>query len=127
MTMDQLMLIAAIASLGVTALVHSIGGEIYLLRPIFALRGNAVLDHWLARRVLRFAWHLTALMWALIAAVLWLAETGQTGTQGRTAILIGAGFLIAGIFDLFYSRGRHIGWPLLVAVGAFAMAAGVIR
>lgn len=48
MELPQLFSLAVIALLALTALVHSIGGERLLLRPMFAKRGNAVLDNWLA-------------------------------------------------------------------------------
>ena len=44
----QWLVVASIAGLVVTSVLHSIGGEIYLLRPLFKHRGNRVLDHQLA-------------------------------------------------------------------------------
>jgi len=46
---------ASIALLLLTGVVHSVGGEVYLIRPLFKYRGNRVLENSLARMVIRFA------------------------------------------------------------------------
>lgn len=117
------LIVASIAGLVATSLVHSLGGEIWLLRPLFKHRGNRVLDHPLARMVLRFAWHVTSVSWLLLAIILYALAFDEPHL--RTVILGGVGlsFTAVGVFDLFASRGRHIGWPLLLLTGLFALAA----
>lgn len=113
----------SILFLVLTTLAHSIGGEIYLLRPLFKYRGNKVLENDLARLVLRFAWHLTSLMWLLLALLLYNAAYPLG--PARDVLLLGVGwtFTAVGFFDLIASRGRHIGWPLLLGTGMFALMA----
>lgn len=117
------LIVASIAGLVVTSVVHSVGGEIWLLRPLFKHRGNRVLDHPLARMVLRFAWHVTSVSWLVLAVILYALAFDEPHL--RTVVLGGVGlsFTAVGVFDLFASRGRHIGWPLLLLTGLFALAA----
>lgn len=119
----QWLIVASIAGLVATSLVHSLGGEFYLLRPLFKHRGNRVLEHPLARMVLRFAWHVTSISWLVLAVILYALAFDEAHL--RTVILggIGLSFTAVGLFDLFASRGRHIGWPLLLLTGLFALAA----
>jgi len=119
----QWLIVASIAALVATSLVHSLGGEIYLLRPLFKHRGNRVLEHPLARMVLRFAWHLTSICWIVLAVILYALAFDEPHL--RTVILgsVSLSFTGAGLFDLIASRGRHIGWPLLLLTGLFALAA----
>ena len=124
MTPTEAFTLTAAAGLILTGLVHSIGGEIYLLRPMFRKRGNRVLEHPLARMVLRFAWHLTMLTWGLLAAIL-VTSTWRPEAIGQVAFLgTGGVFVAAGLVDLVWSRGRHIGWPLLTGTGVLALCAG---
>lgn len=118
-----LLISLGIACLIITAVVHSIGGEKYLLRPLFTHRGNHVLNHNLARMVLRFAWHITSVFWLLLAAILYTTAFLETYLGTFVLWSIGATFAAVGVFDLFASRGRHIGWPLLVLTGIFILAA----
>ena len=119
----QWLVFASIAGLVVTSLVHSIGGEIYLLRPLFKHRGNRVLDHQLARMVLRFAWHVTSVTWIVLAVILYALAFDEPHLQTMILGSIGLSFTAVGIFDLVVSRGRHIGWPPLLLTGLFALAA----
>jgi hypothetical protein len=110
----------------VTAVVHSVGGERYLLKPLFKYRGNRVLESDLARVVLRFAWHLTSLLWILLAALLYVYAFHRDHLGFAMLIGIGCTFSFAGLFDAVASKGRHIGWPLLLMIGVFAFLASTV-
>ena len=70
----------------------------------------------LARRVFRFAWHAMSLLMLVSAAtVVW------PGTPRALILLVGAAWLAVGLADALYTRGRHIGWPILTASGVFAI------
>lgn len=119
---DGLALVAAVMLL-VTGAVHSWGGEKFLFGPMFRQRGNRVLENPLARMVLRFAWHLTTLTWVILAAIL-VATVVAADQIGQVARLgVGSSFLAVGLFDMVASKGKHIGWPLLLLVGILALAA----
>ena len=112
---EMTLLVPAAILMMATALLHSVLGERRLIRPLLALE-TGIMASSLARRVLRFAWHLTsALMLACAFATLWPA------TPAPVLAAIGLAWLVPGILDAMYTRGRHIGWPLLVAAGALPL------
>src|SRR5262245_57909120 len=101
------------------ALVHSVAGELLILRrlnvdslPRVAGSGE------FAGRALRFSWHLCSIFALGFAAMLLrrslLSAPGSEVTffMQATALSIGA----AGLLVLFVSRGKHPGWIGLVAV-----------
>lgn len=98
-----------------TALVHGALGEKRLIQPLLALdQGIMAVD--LARKVFRFAWHaMSVLMLVSAASVVW------PGTPRALVLLIGAAWTAVGLADGLYTRGRHIGWPILTASGVFAI------
>lgn len=98
-----------------TALVHGALGEKRLIQPLLALdQGIMAVD--LARKVFRFAWHaMSVLMLVSAASVVW------PGTPRALVLLIGAAWIAVGLADGLYTRGRHIGWPILTASGVFAI------
>lgn len=98
-----------------TALVHGALGEKRLIQPLLALdQGIMAVD--LARKVFRFAWHaMSVLMLVSAASVVW------PGTPRASILLIGAAWTAVGLADGLYTRGRHIGWPILTASGVFAI------
>jgi hypothetical protein len=108
--------------LAATMLVHSILGQKRLIRPL--LDGNAgVMQRPLARFIIPFAWHLTSAIGLILAAVLlaWAWAPGAARTIGLAATA--AIFIVAGVGDAIGSKGRHVGWPSLTAVGLCALAA----
>ncbi len=120
--MSQGFLHTSAALLVLTAIVHSAFGERFLLRPLFR-KPHGVVASRLARFVLRFAWHLTSLSWFALAIIL-LALQWQPSLAMNVALLTtGIAFTVAGLFDAMGSRGRHIGWPLLCAIGITALLA----
>lgn len=103
-----------------TAVVHSVLGERRLIGPILGMSSGVVANP-LGRNVLRFAWHLTSLLMILSALTLLWPDTDRT-----LIAIIGGSWLAAGLVDAVMTRGRHIGWPALVAAGLLAVAgAGV--
>ena len=91
-----------------------------LMRP-----ANGIMASKLARFVVRFAWHLTSLSWLVLAVIL-LALEFQPERALRDALLAtGAAFTAAGVFDALGSRGKHLGWPLLTAIGIASLLAAM--
>jgi len=120
--MNAVALYSCSALLLVTALVHSVLGERRLIAPLLRSR-EGILGSDLARFLLRFVWHFMSVLFAVIAASLIAHQ--QDASSGRTVLLIGTAIGVggAGILDAVSTRGRHIGWPLLVLIGAFALLA----
>ena len=116
---DGLLLTAALLLI-VTSVVHSIMGERRLLGPVLTRR-EGILKSPLARFVLRFAWHITSVTWAVIALILAALVLDPTAVRWWAAVGIGVAFTTIGAFTAISSRGRHIGWPFLVGIGLTAL------
>jgi len=117
--MTRFFLIAAAVATLVTAFTHSYAGERRLIGPL--VRSNAgIMSRALAKQVVRFAWHLTTLLW-LGQALLLLRQASASSIDRGLIGGVGILYVAAGLFDAVFTRGRHIGWPLLTAIGAFAL------
>lgn len=123
MTLFQGLISGGILALMIVSAVHSLLGEKLLLKPMFAKRGNAVLENDLARLVIRFAWHVTSLCWIMMAIILYFVGFSAASLSTVILLTLGVGFLAIGLFDAVASRGRHVGWPILTAIGVFCLAA----
>lgn len=123
MTLFQWFISSGILALILVSAVHSLLGEKLLLKPMFSRRGNAVLESDLARLVIRFAWHVTSLCWIMMAIILYFVGFSQAALPTSIPLTLGVGFLSIGLFDAIASRGRHVGWPVLTAIGVFCLAA----
>ncbi len=104
-------------------LAHSGLGERYILTRLFRRDNLPKLfgGTEFTSRTLRFAWHLTTIaMWGL-AALLWQASTGALD---HDAVLrtIGWTFLASGLLPLIITRGKHLSWIVLFAIGAIALS-----
>jgi hypothetical protein len=118
--MSNGLLITAAALLLVTAIAHSTLGERRLLGPLLARR-EGILASDLARFILRFAWHLTSVTWAILALILVQLVRDPATARFWAATGTGLAFTGIGLFDAVSSRGRHVGWPLLAAIGVAAL------
>jgi hypothetical protein len=120
--MTAIFLVAAALTTLVTAATHSYFGERRLIGPLVA-SADGVMSGMLAKQVIRFAWHLTSLLWVGQALLLLRAATNPEFQD--TALVGGIGILhlAVGAFDAIVTRGQHIGWPLLTAIGVFALLA----
>ncbi len=120
--LDALLLTLAAALILLTMAVHSLLGQKRLIQPLLSIE-NDILAHPLARFLIGFAWHLTSAIGAVLAAILlawaWVPDHARAIGLAATGVV----FLASGFYDAIGSRGRHIGWPLLVAIGAVALAA----
>lgn len=120
----QLALYFAAALTVVLGIAHSYLGERYILMRLFRrpdlpkLFGSTDFTV----RTMRFAWHLTTLAWWGFAAILI-----QLAHRPPTAVILGA--IIGGVFlvhaavTLFGSRGRHLAWPVFLAIGLISIYA----
>jgi hypothetical protein len=120
--MSKSFLVLSAALLVLTAIVHSTLGERHLLKPLLA-HSRGILASSLARFVVRFAWHLTSLSWLVLAAILLTLGFQPEHALGGALAATGIAFTAAGIFDAIGSRGRHVGWPLLTAIGVASLLA----
>lgn len=121
---------ALFAAAGLTVLVsviHSWLGEIRVIGPLLAIDSRpGVLRSPFLRQVIRYAWHLTSLAWIGMAAALAALAIMPSSPAGKTAVLIIAGtFLLHGAIVLAISRGRHLAWPIFLAIGGLGLFAGL--
>lgn len=121
--MTTALTIAAFALVGV-GIAHSILGERYILMRLFR-RGD--LPRLLGgteftRRTLRFAWHVTSIAWWGFAALLLMVACGPIATQD-VARVTGVTLIATGLVALAGSRGRHLSWPVFLAIGSIALMA----
>jgi len=119
-------------------------GDIVRLRSPLGILGNRLLDalvqHFggslrvrlrnliepphteeLSRVVLRFAWHLTSVTWAILALILVQLARDPATARFWAAAGTGVAFTGVGLFDAIATRGRHVGWPLLAGIGIAAL------
>lgn len=117
-------LLTAACLLLAIGIVHSWLGEVRLIAPLLGPEGRqGILRHKFSRGVLRFAWHITTLAWWGFAAVLVALAMSPVTDQGRVILtIIAATFFVTGFIVLVASRGRHLAWPVFLAIGALAIA-----
>ena len=104
--------------------VHSWLGEIRLIGPLVspAQRQGILAKSAFARGVLRFAWHITTLAWFGLAAILGVISSGPMAGHDRVVLaVIGVMFLATGATTLIASRGRHLAWPVFLAIALLAV------
>lgn len=119
------LLLAALCMFGL-AVMHSYLGERWLLGPLLAEGGRAGLlaKSRFARRVLRFAWHLTSIAFIGLGAPLAVYAFATIDPTARLVLrLVGASLIAMGATVLTSSRGRHLAWPFFLGAGAIATAA----
>lgn len=118
--MNSLHVAAALAFL--LGLAHSVLGERFILVRLFRRTDLPKLfgGTEFTTRTLRFAWHITTVAWWGMAAILWLAGSGDL-TERSTLTVIGCSFVLAGLLPLVITRGRHLSWLVLFLVGGIAL------
>jgi hypothetical protein len=120
---DPFLATAALLAVALGA-AHSTLGERYILRRLFRrplpplFGGDSF-----TRRTLRFAWHLTTLAWWGMAALLAAYAMGPLDGGGRLAVRTVAGvFAASALLTAVVSRGRHLAWPVMLAIAALSWA-----
>ena len=101
---------------------HSFLGEKYILIRLFR---RSDLPQFFGGteftiRTLRFAWHLTSVAWWGAAALLFLLAQGPLSSAAVSGVLA-AVFLVSAAITFIASRGRHLAWPVFLAIGFIAL------
>ena len=108
----------------VLGLTHSILGERYILTRLFRrvdlpkVLGSTDFT----KQTLRFAWHITTVAWFGIAALVLAASQGQLNSQTALRI-IGYTAIASGLLPLVFTRGKHLSWLVMFAIGGLALKA----
>ncbi len=116
--MNYFLMFAAVLCV-ITAFIHSYFGERRLIRPLIA-SNHGVMSAYLARQVVRFAWHWTSLLWILVALYLVSAASGGEHTHWLV-LVVGIVHLAAGCIDGIVTKGMHIGWPPITLIGILVL------
>ena len=121
----QIGLYLAAALLVLTALAHSVLGERYILRRLFRRPDLPRLfgSDWFTRRTLRFAWHITSVAWLGFAVLLVVLAGGEAPGRGMALKAVAVTFLVTAAIAGAASRGRHLSWPVFLAVAVLAWLA----
>ncbi|HXW99619.1 MAG TPA: hypothetical protein VEJ00_00280 [Candidatus Acidoferrales bacterium] len=101
------------------ALVHSFLGERALLQRLFRRTGLPKLfgDEFYTRRILRFTWHLTSIVWiGAGTAFLLIAVRKPDRTANAVADIFAVVFLLSGMFSVVEVHGRHPSWAVFLLV-----------
>jgi hypothetical protein len=104
---------------------HSVLGERYILMRLFRRADLPKLfgGTEFTARTLRFAWHVTSIAWFGFAAL--LLQAGGEGPAGsRVLRIVGLTFIASGILPLACTRGRHLSWLVMFAIGGVALWCG---
>ena len=115
---SQLFLAAGVVCVA-SALMHSLLGEAWLIGPLVRSR-SGVMGRQSSRQVARLAWHWTSVLWLMVGGVLVSAGLGHAVDTWLLAC-IGGVHLVLGLFDAAVTRGRHLGWPLLILIGGLTL------
>ena len=98
----------------IIAVVHGCLGEVKVVAAIREAPRSA-------RRVMQAIMFLSAVWWfaggLILVAIPW---HGSADCGPMAALLIGAMYLSGALGNAWASRGRHIGWPLLLVATALA-------
>ena len=105
---------------------HSVLGERYILTRLFRRDNLPMLfgGTQFTTRTLRFAWHLTTIALWGFAALLWQASSGSLD-QSAVLRTVGWTFVVSGLFPLIATRGLHLSWIVLFAIGGIALSRAV--
>lgn len=115
--------LAAAILLG-TGVMHSLLGERLFVRPLLG-DGGQFHGRKLAGFLLRLAWHLLSISWATIAIILLVTAFWPGNLPRSIFCVVGVTFTVIGVYDAIGSRGRHLAWPLLTAVGVLSLSAAL--
>ncbi|PUA26784.1 MAG: hypothetical protein B0W54_23935 [Cellvibrio sp. 79] len=101
---------------------HSYLGEKYILIRLFRRENLPKIfgDQEFTKRTLRFAWHITTVAWIGFAALLVHAGRADLTVPG-TLRIVGVTAIVSGLFPLIFTRGRHLAWVVLFAIGGITL------
>lgn len=119
--MAALLYFAAFLSVAL-GIAHSVLGEKYILARLFRRADMPKLfgSSEFTARTLRFAWHITTVAWFGFGVLLLYAGRGDLAVSEMLNI-VGTTFVVSGFLPLVFTRGRHLAWLILFAIGGIAL------
>jgi hypothetical protein len=115
-------LVVAAALILALGLVHSVLGERYIMVRLLRRTDLPRLfgSDTFTRRTLRFAWHLTTVVWFGIGAMLIQLARGAPLGAAELGGILAVTSAVSAVVALVGSRGRHPAWAVFLAIGALA-------
>lgn len=118
--MVTITLIAAAVLTGVLGVAHSILGEKHIIRWLLAhdlprLSGSTSFT----AGTIRFAWHITSLLFLGMGGVLLVVAFGASASA--VLMVIGCTFILGAALPIWFTRGRHLAWVVLVLAGGLCL------
>jgi hypothetical protein len=112
-------LLVAVVLILLLGLVHSVLGERYILIRLFRRTDLPRLfgSDRFTRNTLRFAWHLTTVVWWGVAVLLLYAARPQRLSVADLGAVLAWTALASAVVSLIGSRGRHPAWVVFLAIG----------
>lgn len=107
---------------------HSVLGERYILIRLFRRENLPKLFGGTAFTIqtLRFAWHITTVVfWGFAAVIVLLAR--QAFSFQNLSMVVAITFLITGLIALVASRGRHLSWVVFLFIGGVCLYAAIVN
>ncbi len=115
--MNTYFLVSAILTF-LMALSHSVLGERFFLIRLFKRETpENIGNEQFLNRTTRTAWHLTAIAWCGIAAILVVLSFRSLDSTGIViSKIISVLFLISGLVSIIGSHGRHLSWIIFLLI-----------
>jgi hypothetical protein len=120
---DGLLVAAALAV--VVGVAHSALGERYILIRLFRRENLPRLfgSDTFTQRTLRLAWHVTSVAWWGFAALLYALARSPGDNRSLVLQVIAVTFFATGATAAIGSHGKHLSWPVFLAIGALTWMA----
>ncbi|MEX2154720.1 MAG: hypothetical protein WD825_15365 [Gemmatimonadaceae bacterium] len=118
------LLLAAAGLILLLGAAHSYLGERYILIRLFRRSDLPTMfgSDLFTRRTLRFAWHLTTVVWWGLAALLFVAARNGSGAMplARVGAIVATTALASAVVAFVGSHGRHLSWLVFLAISMLA-------
>ncbi|WP_426187274.1 hypothetical protein [Microbacterium sp. TWP3-1-2b2] len=118
--MVTIALFAAAALIAFLGIAHSFLGEKHII--------GWLLKHDLPRLfggtsftagTIRFAWHITTVLFLGLAAVLFVIASGAPSST--VLVVIGSTLILSAVLPIWFTRARHISWVVLLVAGVLCL------
>lgn len=92
--------------------IHSYLGERFILIRLFRTGNIPQLfgSDYFTKRTLRFAWHLTTVLWFGFGYILLTVARGNENITEVVLHTVSAVFFISGVLSFSFTRGKHLSW-----------------
>lgn len=111
-----MLLVVAASLCGALAVAHSYLGERFVVRRMLRRDQPRLFgSDDFTKRTLRFQWHLLSVAWVGMGALLVVVP--------ESALVVGVAMLASAGIALAASRGKHLAWIVMAAIGGLAVGA----